>query len=352
MQFSNTVRLAALLAMSVTGLAACASGSGTDGGPDTGPRTDGGRTDSGSADGGGGVDSGRTDGGAPCGSVVCTAFQYCDGGLCRDYPACRGDGTCDRPGDFCHSRRCVPGDADPDGDGSPASEDCDETNPERYPGRMEECNLIDDDCDMMVDDGDPATICESYPGGGICVMGSCGCPAGTYDLDRSVAGCECVAMPPIDQGLDCGSAIDLGNLDDSGQMLTVSGNVMPDDRETWYRFRGVDSADTACDNYHVRAQFTANPSDTFELTVFRGDCDTVGCADMGYVDYSWATDFPGAPGMPIGECPCTTAAATAMNVSVCDDDSADYFVRVRRRAGSALACDPYTIEFSNGIYDT
>jgi len=356
MQSSSTMRFIALFAVSVLALAACASGSGTDGGPggpDTGSRTDGGRTDSGSADGGR-VDAAPRDAGAACGGVICGAFQYCDGGLCRDYPACRGDGTCDRPGDVCHNRYCVPGDADPDGDGSPASEDCDETDPERYPGRAEECNLIDDDCDTMVDEGDPAMICESYPGGGICIMGSCGCPAGTYDLDRSVAGCECVAMPPIDQGLACGSAIDLGNLDDSGQTLTVSGNVMPDDRVIWYRFRGVDVADTACDNYHVRAQFTDNPGDTFELTVFRGDCDTLGCEDMGYVDYSWATDFAATiAGVPTGECPCTAAGGVPMaDVAICADDSADYFVRVRRRAGSALACDPYTIELTNGIYDT
>ncbi len=292
-------------------------------------------------------------GGGECGGA-CMPFQYCDAGTCRDYPACRGDGTCDRPTDVCHNRRCVPADVDIDGDGSPAGMDCDETNPELFPGNPEECNGLDENCDDVADEGDPATLCESYPGGGICIGGSCGCPPGTFDLDRSVAGCECVAMPALDQGAGCASAIDLGNLADSGQMMNVGGNVMPDDRETWYRFRAVDSADTACDNFHVRVLFTNNPGDTFELTVFRGSCTAVDCTDSGFTDYNWATDFRQTiAGRLTGQCPCTGAgAATATDVSVCADDSADYYVRVRRRAGSVLSCDAYTIEVSNGIYDT
>ena len=316
--------------------------------------------DSGIADSGGPTDSGRdsgppdVDAGPTCEGVTCTEFQYCDAGTCRDYDACRGDGTCPRPTDVCHNRRCVPGDVDIDGDGSPASEDCDETDPGRFPGNPEICNMVDDDCNEMVDDGDPAALCESYPGGGICIDGSCGCPPGTFDLDRSIAGCECVAMPPITQGLDCASAIDLGTVNDSGMMMAVSGNVMPDDRETWYKFRGTDSADTACDNYHVRVQFTANPADTFEFTVFRGTCETVGCDDAGFTDYEWATDLRATVmGTLSGQCPCTAAAAApATDVSVCEDDSSDYFVRVRRRAGSTLSCDSYTLEISNGVYDT
>ena len=161
-------------------------------------------------------------------------------------------------------------------------------------------------------------------------------------------------MPPLDQGLDCASAIDLGSFNDSGMMMPISGNVMPDDRETWYRFRGEDAADTACDNYHVRVLFTSNPSDTFEFTVFRGACDSVGCDDSGFTDYEWATDFrQDIMGTLTGQCPCTAAAAAPMaDVSACEDDSSDYFIRVRRRAGSVLACDSYTIEVSNGIYDT
>jgi len=362
---SSTVLLAICAALSVA-IAGCASGDG--GESDAGPRRDAsGGSDAGGMDasmmtmtdaGDDEEDAGEMmspDAGEDCGGTVCMPFQYCDAGMCRDYPACRGDGTCDRPTDVCHNRRCVPGDRDIDGDGSPAAEDCDETDAERFPANTEECNLVDDDCDDNVDEGDPATLCESYPGGGICIDGSCGCPTGTFDIDRSVAGCECVAMPPITEGLSCDAAIDLGTFADDGSSMAVSGNVMPDDRETWYRFAGADSADTSCDNYHVRVHFTANPDDTFELTVFRGGCDAMTeCGDSGFTDYDWATDFrQTVMDRLTGQCPCTGAGAARMNdVSVCADDSADYFVRVRRRAGSALECDPYTIEVSNGLYDT
>jgi hypothetical protein len=351
-----------VLSFVLTASGGCASGGGdSDSGP--GPGVDASRPDAGTRDAGDGDDDAGdagdagpvVDGGDEfCGEVVCEGFQYCDGGLCRDYPPCSGAGTCPRPLDVCHNRLCVPGHIDVDGDGSPASEDCDETNPDRFPGNPEICSPIDEDCDDVVDEGDPATLCEFYPGGGICVDSSCGCPPGTFDIDRSVPGCECVAMPPIDQALSCTSAIDLGDLADVGQMITQSGNVMPDDREVWYRFRGVDNPDAACDNFHVRVQFVTNPSDTFELTVFRGSCDTVECADGGFTDYSWATDFRATlAGMLTGQCPCfASGGAPTADVSICEDDGAQFFVRVRRRAGAALSCETYTIELSNGVYDT
>ncbi|MCB9596189.1 MAG: putative metal-binding motif-containing protein [Sandaracinaceae bacterium] len=294
------------------------------------------------------------DAASPCDGVTCGEFEYCVDGACTPYGPCRGDGTCAVGTEVCHSRRCIPGDVDVDGDGVPASMDCDETNPNLYPGNLERCNMLDEDCDDLVDEGDPATLCETNPGGGVCLDGSCGCPTGTYDLDRSIAGCECVAMPPVDQALTCAMAIDLGPLGDAGSMTTVSGNVMPDDRVVWYRFHADDAPDTACDNFHVRVRFTVNPSDSFELTVFRGDCATAGCGDTGFTDYEWATDFRAdIAGVLTGQCPCTGGGAPAVtDVSACADDSADFFVRVRRRGGSVLACDPFTIEVSNGVYDT
>ena len=42
---------------------------------------------------------------------------------------------------------------DEDGDGYAAIDDCDDSNPAVHPGAEEACNLIDDDCDGLVDDG-------------------------------------------------------------------------------------------------------------------------------------------------------------------------------------------------------
>lgn len=42
---------------------------------------------------------------------------------------------------------------DNDGDGYPAAEDCDDTNPDVYPGATETCDGVDQDCDGEIDEG-------------------------------------------------------------------------------------------------------------------------------------------------------------------------------------------------------
>jgi hypothetical protein len=246
----------------------------------------------------------------------------------------------------------MPPDHDADGDGHPAATDCDETNPTINPDAVEICGIADEDCDGNIDEGDPAELCATNPGGGICDMNSCGCPEGTFDLDRDIPGCECVAMPALNEGLTCGDPIVIPAVADNGQVQTVTGNIMPDDREVWYRVRAVDRADTSCDNFHFRVQFTRNPNNTFEMNVRRGDC--AGFDDLAFVDYTWATDFRAMVDDRLaGECPCWAAGGTpTTNVSQCQDNSSEFFIRVRRRVGSELACDEYELEISNGVYDT
>ncbi len=48
---------------------------------------------------------------------------------------------------------------DADGDGSPADEDCDDTNPAVFPGAPETCDGVDQDCDGEADDGFSAPDC-------------------------------------------------------------------------------------------------------------------------------------------------------------------------------------------------
>lgn len=300
------------------------------------------------------VDTGRSDSGPVlCSGIRCTTWQYCDGGgVCRDYPLCGDAGPC-AAGSICRNGRCIPGTVDIDGDGSPAAMDCDESDPLRNPGAAERCNGADDNCNARVDDGDTSAMCAMSPMGGECIMGMCTCPSGRFDIDRTMPGCECAASPPVTDGMSCSSPIDVGNVSDTGQMMVVMGNAMPMDRAVWYRFNGVDAADTTCDNLHVRVQFRTNPGNQFEFTVFRGECTANTCADMGYTDFSWSTDFTGmVGGMLAGQCPCTAAGAPMDNVSVCSDDSAPYFIRVRRKAPAMATCDSYAIEISNGVYDT
>ena len=328
----------------VLSIAACASGVG--GEPDAGTPGDMGRRDMALRDAS--RDGPRTDMpvGDFCMGVICVGFQFCDRGSCVSFDACTPAGGCPETSDICRSRYCVPRDRDVDGDGVTAETDCDETNAMIAPGLPDVCNAVDDDCSGTPDDGAPAVSCA--PGTGTCISGACGCPPGQYDLDSMPDnGCECMGTPGPDVGLDCTAPQDLGDVADSAQMQMIAGNVLPATRDVWYRFRGVDSADTSCDALHVRLQFLTNPDSAFEFTVFRGACGTlpVGCADMGYTDFSFATDF--TMGMT-GECPCTAAPTDGVNV--CGDQTAEYFVRVRRKPGMPVACAGYTLELTNGVY--
>jgi hypothetical protein len=50
-------------------------------------------------------------------------------------------------------RCCLGADDDVDEDGAPASVDCDESDPDRFPGNAEVCDHVDNDCDGHVDEG-------------------------------------------------------------------------------------------------------------------------------------------------------------------------------------------------------
>ncbi|MEC7242254.1 MAG: putative metal-binding motif-containing protein [Myxococcota bacterium] len=54
-------------------------------------------------------------------------------------------------------------DRDADGDGFPASQDCDDDNPAVFPGAVEACDGIDNDCDALVDDEDDSLDSTTTP---------------------------------------------------------------------------------------------------------------------------------------------------------------------------------------------
>ena len=96
-----------------------------------------------------------------------------------------------------------------------------------------------------------------------------------------------------------------------------------------------------CDDFHVRVQFLDNPDEQFVIDVWRGGCGMEQLCDGG-TDVQWYTNFFAGG---IGECPCGPTAANH-----CDDDTAEYHVRVRRKDGVAASCVNYTLEISNGVY--
>ncbi len=133
---------------------------------------------------------------------------------------------------------CTP-DGDADGDGALASEDCDEGNPNIYPGALELCDGVDNDCDGLIDDADdslsPAALDDWYAdadgdgwGANQLVAQACQAPAGTAaefgDCDDNNASVYPSALEQCD-GID--NDCD-GLADDEDSSLD------PEDRSLWY----------------------------------------------------------------------------------------------------------------------
>ncbi len=160
----------------------------------------------------GGAGSGEEDAGGPdassgdagdSGSSVCTSDSECDDGLfCNgvescapDDPAadvdgcapasdaCLADQTCDEGADRCLTDCDTTGDADGDGHDSIdcGGDDCDDADPNRFPGNTEVCDLAkhDEDCDSttfgardMDMDGFPDDACCNVDAAGSDVCGT------------------------------------------------------------------------------------------------------------------------------------------------------------------------------------
>ena len=137
---------------------------------------------------------------------------------------------------------------------------------------------------------------------------------------------------------------------------SVSGNLFPADRSVYYTFRGVDQADTSCDNYHVDIRFSDNPDGQFIFQAVRGSCANFPAADVDwYYSYDWYTDLRQTiMGTLTGECPCAASVGEPPpNMSRCQDNTDDFFVRVFRDPAlpPPTSCVGYTLEITNGVYD-
>ena len=100
--------------------------------------------------------------------ALCDDGVCFEGGRCDPARGCLGATEVDcRDGDACTDDFCEPGvgcqnpprDDDDDGfplsaDGRCGGDDCDDTDPEVYPGAPERCNGGDDDCDGRIDESD------------------------------------------------------------------------------------------------------------------------------------------------------------------------------------------------------
>jgi hypothetical protein len=265
----------------------------------------------------------------------------CDGTDDDDYiPYTCGTGGCTR------TSTCIAG-----------SEDCVEGGP-----APEICNGSDDDCDDMIDNADPSTMCTPPPHatpdcvGGVCVVGSCA--SGWYDVDGTYSnGCECAPEGTESSSTSCSSPHDLGTFADTGSSASFSGNIVPGTDVDWYKFRAVDTTDTGsplCDSFNVRVRFTSNPGNVFRMDIYPGSCTTPavkpGFPCNNLIDEMvWRTNTrSGSGSTAVGECPCGTGSNPGPGLNSCTSDTTDFFIKVYKASGTPVTCDSYTIAVSNG----
>src|SRR5690606_31117374 len=114
------------------------------------------------------------------------------------------------PLDFiCNGQgRCVPANQDRDGDGFTAEVDCDDNDPQVYPGAAEVCNGKDNNCNGVIDEGvtnacgscgpAPTEICNLQDDDCDGVIDNA-CVAGTVEETEPNNGssqCQQIALPP------------------------------------------------------------------------------------------------------------------------------------------------------------
>ncbi len=220
----------------------------------------------------------------------------------------------------------------------------------------EVCNSKDDDCNGIVDDGDPVELCGSVPNGetaclhGECVIGSC--ESGWVDVDEDLTnGCECELS--VSGGENCGQAEVVGPLSDGGGGTTeVRSGILQDGQERWYQVQAVDEPDSgagACDDFHLRIQFTQNPSNVYKFDVIEAQCQGDAACPSAVTDFQFYTNFrDGVEPNITGECPCSDTPGEGENE--CTDQSGVYMIRLFREPGAPLTCDPYELEFTNGVH--
>gem|GEM_PF-1730366 len=268
----------------------------------------------------------------------------------------------------------------------------------------EECDGLDNDCDRSIDE-DFETCCDvsncgacnhacNVPNGTPgCANYECtiaSCATGWYDVNGIVDndGCECYVDQNELQGL--GNACGTGSIKPSKEYLcdidseavTVTGNVVPIGDVDWYTFVAVDGAEdtgTGCDEFYASVRFTSNPGGQYAFQVYKNTCaaGNAACPEDQRDNFSFRTDMredtPGTcgtwdpqvagveydpnPTCYKGHCPCDPIDAP-VNVhegrNYCYLEDVRFYVKVYRREGynDNATCEPYVLEFSNGVYST
>ena len=201
------------------------------------------------------------------------------------------------------------------------ADDCDDADIDRFPGNVEVCNDLDDDCDHEVDEG-ASDFVSSYAdedddghGDAAAPMTACGVPEG-YTLDAN----DCDDTNPnvhpdaleMCNGVDddCDGEIDEGDATDAAVWYIdadADGWGVPDSSITsCYQPAGYASADSDCDDGDARFHPGAAETDCTDPLDYNCDGST------GYADVDgngWAA---------CAECDDTNASANPDQTEVCD----------------------------------
>ncbi|MDI1445914.1 hypothetical protein [Polyangium sp. 6x1] len=217
----------------------------------------------------------------------------------------------------------------------------------------ETCNALDDDCDGMINEGDPNELCSAEgpvpphaswvcTAQGSCDLGPCEPGWASYPPGPISNGCAC----PVEMGEPndlCANATAAGSVSDTaGSSLTITGTLGgANDVDVW-SFDTVDTNEVTTNSYHVSIDFVApTPNDEFVIDVIRGDActDTPTGGGAGITSYDWCVDGKSADGLS-GEVPCANDGSQPVH---CNNNSTKYFVRVYRKLGAQGSCTQYSL---------
>jgi len=287
-----------------------------------------------------GGDAGAPDGGTVDAGTPTAPVRWCvpNSGYscpCNDKrDGATRDCTAQSGGATCHGKEHCNG-------ATSSWEGCDAPTP-----AAETCNGKDDDCNGMIDDGDPAVLCagagEKPPHAswacksGACVAGACDPGWSTFPVGATTCSCQMEAGEPNDT---CATPTDAGSVSDTGGTIVLAGTISSSSDVDMWTFTTVDTDEATTNSYHVNLAFTAPaPNDEFQFDVVRGDfCIQVpagGGANL--TSYDWCVN--GTDGAQAGEQSCGPNAAVH-----CGDHSARYYVRVHRKPGATASCTSYQI---------
>ncbi len=240
---------------------------------------------------------------------------------------------------------------DADGDGWPADEDCDDSNPNVNPGSPETCNNIDDDCDGETDEGVTTTFYADLDVDG---YGDAEVTADTCDQPTGYVptGTDCddtrddvyPNAPELCDGLDNGCDGDIDEEDTLSWYPDADadgfGDISADPTESCEGLSGYVLDNTDCDDDEA-ASFPDNPEVCDELD---NDCD--GLVDEG-VTTTWYTDADAdGYGDDLGqEEACSQPSGTAEVGGDCNESDSDI------NPGAAEICNGIDDDCDNDIDD-